>query len=126
MSGSVNKVTLLGRLGQDPESRETKDGRKVVIFSVATDERWRDQASGDMRERTEWHRVVIFNERLADVASAYLRKGNQVYLEGQLQTRHWDDADGQPRITTEVVLSGYQARIELLDGRGAAQDEEAA
>lgn len=109
MSGSVNKVTLLGRLGQDPESRETKDGRKVVSFSVATDERWRDQASDDTRERTEWHRVAIFNERLADVASAYLRKGNQVYLEGQLQTRHWDDAHGQPRITKEIVLSGYQA-----------------
>ncbi|MGI9507557.1 MAG: single-stranded DNA-binding protein [Geminicoccaceae bacterium] len=119
-------MTLLGRLGQDPESRETKDGRKVVTFSVATDVRWHDRSSGDLRERTEWHRIVIFNERLADVAAAYLRKGNQVYLEGQLQTRHWNDADEQPRITTEIVLSGYQARIELLEGCSAAQDEEVA
>jgi len=126
MSGSVNKATLLGRLGQDPDIRETKQGKKIALFSLATHEKWRDQTKDEMQERTEWHRVVIFNERLAEIAEAYLAKGRQVYLEGQLQTRQWDDQDGNPRITTEIVLSGYDAKLTLLDGRGAAVDDEAA
>lgn len=126
MSHSVNKATLLGRLGQDPEIRETKQGKKIAHFSLATHEKWRDQDSSEMRERTEWHRITIFNENLAKIAEAYLSKGKRVYLEGQIQTRHWDDADGQPRITTEIVLSGYQAQLTLLDGQDPATGEEAA
>jgi single-strand DNA-binding protein len=126
MSGSVNRATLLGRLGQDPEVRETREGKKVVYFSLATHQKWRDQKSGAMQERTEWHRVVIFNERLAEIAEAYLAKGRRVYLEGQLQTRQWTDPEGHQRVTTEIVLSGYNAQLTLLDGQGAAGDDEAA
>ncbi len=126
MSGSVNKATLLGRLGQDPEIRATKQEKKIALFSLATNEKWRDHSSGEMQERTEWHRVVIFNERLAEIAEAYLTKGRQVYLEGQLQTRQWNDQDGNPRVTTEIVLSGYDAKLTLLDSQGAAVDDEAA
>jgi single-strand DNA-binding protein len=118
MAGSVNKVILIGNLGRDPEVRTTQDGQKIVHLAIATSERWRDRASGDQRERTEWHRVVIFNERLAEVAEKYLSKGRQVYLEGQLQTRKWTDQSGQERYTTEVVLQRFRGELTLLGGRG--------
>jgi len=118
MAGSVNKVILIGNLGRDPEARNLQDGNKVVNFPVATSERWRDRQSGEQRERTEWHRVVIFNERLAEVAERYLRKGSKVYLEGALQTRKWTGNDGQERYTTEVVLQRFRGELTLLDSRG--------
>ena len=118
MAGSVNKVILVGNLGRDPEVRSLQDGNKVVNLSVATSESWRDRESGERRERTEWHRVVIFNDRLADVAEKYLRKGSKVYLEGQLQTRKWTGQDGQERYTTEVVLQRYRGELTMLDTRG--------
>ena len=114
MAGSVNKVILVGRLGNDPESRTMSNGNKVVNLSVATSERWRDRQSGEQRERTEWHRVVIFNDRLAEVAERYLQKGSQVYLEGQLQTRKWQDQNGQDKYTTEVVLQQYRGELTML------------
>lgn len=124
MAGSVNKVILVGNLGRDPEVRSTQDGTKIVHLAVATSERWRDRGSGEMRDRTEWHRVVIFNERLADVAERYLSKGRSVYLEGQLQTRKWTDQGGQDRYTTEVVLGRFRGELVLLGGRdsGAPAD----
>lgn len=118
MAGSVNKVTLIANLGRDPEVRFSQDGTKIVNFPVATSERWKDRNSGENRERTEWHRVVIFNDRLADVAEKYLRKGSQVYLEGQLQTRKWQDQAGQDRYSTEVVLARFRGELQLLGGRG--------
>jgi single-strand DNA-binding protein len=121
MAGSVNKVILIGNLGRDPEVRSTQDGTKIVHLAVATSERWRDRNSGEMRDRTEWHRVVIFNERLADVAERYLAKGRSVYLEGQLQTRKWTDQGGQDRYTTEVVLQRFRGELVLLGGRGEGQ-----
>lgn len=120
MSGSVNKVTLLGNLGRDPEVRQTQDGTKIVQLSVATSERWRDKNSGEQREKTEWHRVVIFNERLGEVAEKYLSKGRSVYLEGQLQTRKWQDKSGQERYSTEVVLQRFRGELVLLGGRDDA------
>ena len=118
MAGSVNKVILVGNLGRDPEVRSTQDGMKIVNLSLATSERWRDRNSGEQRERTEWHRVVIFNENLARIAEQYLRKGSNVYIEGQLQTRKWTDQSGQERYTTEVVLQRYRGELTLLGGRG--------
>jgi single-strand DNA-binding protein len=118
MAGSVNKVILIGNLGRDPEVRSTQDGAKIVQLSVATSEQWRDRSSGERKERTEWHRVVIFNERLAEVAEKYLRKGSKVYLEGQLQTRKWTDKDGNDKYTTEVVLGKFRGELTMLDGRG--------
>ena len=118
MSGSVNKVILIGNLGQDPEVRRTQDGRPIVNFSVATTETWRDRQSGERREKTEWHRVVIFSEGLAKVAEQYLKKGMKVYVEGQLQTRAWDDQQGQKRYTTEIVLQNFNGVMHMLDGRG--------
>ena len=118
MAGSVNKVILVGNLGRDPEVRQTQDGKPIVNLSVATSENWRDRATGERREKTEWHRVVIFNDRLADVAQKYLRKGSKVYLEGQLQTRKWTDQSGQERYSTEVVLSQFRGELTMLDGRG--------
>ena len=118
MAGSVNKVILVGNLGRDPEIRNTQDGMKVVNLSVATSERWKDRMSGEPRERTEWHRVVIFNENLARVAEQYLRKGSSVYLEGQLQTRKWTDQQGVEKYTTEVVLGRFRGELTLLGGRG--------
>ena len=118
MAGSVNKVILVGNLGRDPEVRQTQDGTRIVHLAVATSERWRDRASGEMRDRTEWHRVVIFNERLGEVAERYLSKGRSVYLEGQLQTRKWTDQSGQDRYTTEVVLQRFRGELVLLGGRG--------
>lgn len=126
MAGSVNKVTLVGNLGRDPEVRFTQDNRKIVHLSIATSERWRDRQSGDNRERTEWHRVVIFNENLADVAERFLSKGRSVYLEGQLQTRKWQDQQGQERYTTEIVLQRFRGELVLLGGRddmGGGRDD---
>lgn len=118
MAGSVNKVILVGNLGRDPEVRRTNDGNKIVNMSVATSETWNDRASGERKEKTEWHRVVIFDERLADVAEKYLKKGSKVYVEGQLQTRKWQGNDGQEKYTTEVVLSRFRGTLTMLDGRG--------
>lgn len=117
MAGSVNKVILIGNLGRDPEIRNMQNGGKVVNLSVATSERWRDRNSGEMQERTEWHRVVIFNERLTEVAEKFLRKGSKVYVEGQLQTRKWQDQSGQDRYSTEVVLQRFRGELTMLDGR---------
>jgi len=119
MAGSVNKVILVGNLGRDPEVRSTQDGMKIVQLSLATSESWKDRASGERRERTEWHRVVIFNERLAEVAEQYLRKGSKVYVEGQLQTRKWQDKEGQDRYTTEVVLGRFRGELTMLDTRAS-------
>jgi len=118
MAGSVNKVILVGNLGRDPEVRTLQDGTKVANLSVATSESWRDKASGERRDRTEWHRVVIFNDRLADVAERFLKKGSKIYVEGQLQTRKWTDQSGQERYTTEVVLQRFRGELTMLDGRG--------
>ena len=123
VSGSVNKVIPVGNLGRDPEIRSLQDGNRVANLSVATSETWRDRQSGERRERTEWHRVVIFNDRLADVAEKYLRKGSKVYLEGQLQTRKWTGQDGQERYTTEVVLQRFRGELTMLDSRGGAGTE---
>jgi len=120
MAGSVNKVILVGNLGRDPEVRHTQASQKIVHLSVATSERWRDRASGEQKERTEWHRVVIFDERLAEVAEKYLAKGGTVYLEGTLQTRKWTDQGGQERYTTEVVVPRFGGELTLLGGRGGA------
>ncbi|WP_415420835.1 MULTISPECIES: single-stranded DNA-binding protein [Acetobacteraceae] len=117
MSGSVNKVILVGNLGKDPEVRHAQSGQKIVSFSLATSDTWNDRASGEKRERTEWHRVVIFNDRLADVAERFLRKGRKVYLEGALQTRKWTDQSGQERYTTEVIVDRFRGELVLLDGR---------
>jgi len=118
MAGSVNKVILIGNLGRDPEVRTFQNGGKVCNLAVATSERWKDKASGENRERTEWHRVAIFAEPLVRVAEQYLRKGSKVYLEGQLETRKWQDQSGQDRYTTEVVLRPYRSELTMLDGRG--------
>ncbi|HVY43041.1 MAG TPA: single-stranded DNA-binding protein [Hyphomicrobiaceae bacterium] len=119
MAGSVNKVILVGNLGADPEIRRTQDGRPIANLRVATTETWRDKTSGERREKTEWHRVVIFNEGLCRVAEQYLKKGAKVYIEGQLQTRKWQDQQGQERFSTEVVLQGFNSQLTMLDGRGA-------
>ena len=118
MSGSINKVILVGNLGADPEIRRTQDGRPIVNMNIATSESWRDRNTGERREKTEWHRVVIFNEGLAKVAEQYLKKGAKVYVEGQLQTRSWEDQQGQKRYSTEVVLQGFNSNLTMLDGPG--------
>jgi len=118
MSGSVNKVILLGNLGRDPEVRQTQDGTRIVHLSIATSERWKDKNSGEPREKTEWHRVVIFNDRLGEVAEKYLSKGRQVYVEGQLQTRKWQDQSGEDKYTTEIVLQRFRGELTLIGGRG--------
>jgi len=115
MAGSVNKVILVGNLGKDPEVRTTQDGTKIVNFTLATSETWNDRASGERKERTEWHRVVIFNDRIADVAEKYLRKGRKVYVEGAVQTRKWTDQSGQERYTTEVVIGRFRGELVLID-----------
>ena len=117
MAGSVNKVTLVGNLGKDPESRSFQNGGKVVSFSVATSESWKDKNSGERKDKTEWHNVSIFSEGLARVAEQYLKKGSKVYLEGQLETRKWQDKDGNDRFTTDVVLRNFNSSMVLLDGR---------
>jgi single-strand DNA-binding protein len=123
MAGSVNKVILVGNLGRDPEVRYTQSNQKIVHLSIATSERWKDRSSGETKERTEWHRVVIFNESLAEVAERYLSKGRTVYLEGQLQTRKWQDQSGQERYTTEIVLQRFRGELVLLGGRGEGPAE---
>lgn len=120
MAGSVNKVILVGNLGRDPEIRRTGDGKPIANLRIATSENWRDRASGEKREKTEWHTVVIFNENLCKVAEQYLRKGSKVYLEGQLQTRKWQDQQGQERYSTEVVLQNFTGVLTMLDGRPGA------
>ena len=118
MAGSVNKVILIGNLGADPEIRRTQDGRPVANLRIATSETWRDKNTGERKEKTEWHRVVVFNEGLCKVIEQYLKKGAKVYLEGALQTRKWQDKDGQDRYSTEVVLQGFNSQLTMLDGRG--------
>jgi single-strand DNA-binding protein len=117
MAGSVNKVILVGNLGRDPEVKSMQDGRSLVNMSVATSETWRDRNSGERKERTEWHRVVIFNDKLAEVAQKFLKKGAKIYLEGQLTTRKWTDQSGQERYTTEVVIPRFGGSLTMLDGR---------
>lgn len=124
MAGSVNKVILVGRLGRDPESRQTQSGEKVVNLSVATSQSWTDKRSGERKEKTEWHRVVIWNQHLGDIAEKYLSKGALVYLEGQLQTRKWTDQSGQERYATEVVLARFRGELAMLETK--PQDEAAA
>jgi single-strand DNA-binding protein len=117
MAGSVNKVILVGNLGKDPDVRHTQDGKAIVNLSLATTDSWRDKASGERKEKTEWHRVVIFNEGIAKVAEQYLKKGSQVYIEGQLQTRKWTDKDGVEKYSTEVVLQNYGGQLTMLGGK---------
>jgi single-strand DNA-binding protein len=123
MAGSVNKVILVGNLGRDPEVRNTQDGSKIVNFTLATSETWNDKASGERKEKTEWHRVAVFNERAADFAERYLKKGAKVYVEGALQTRKWTDQGGQERYTTEVVISRFNGQLTSLDGRSSGGDQ---
>lgn len=125
MSGSVNRVILVGNLGQDPEVRNLPNGGKVVNLSIATSESWRDKNTGERKERTEWHRVVIFSEGIAKVAEQYTRKGSKVYIEGQLQTRRWQDQSGADRYSTEIVLQGFNSALTLLDARQDSAPSEA-
>ena len=118
MAGSVNKVILIGNLGADPEIRRTQDGRPIANLRIATSETWRDKNTGERKEKTEWHRVVIFNEGLCKVVEQYVKKGAKLYIEGQLQTRKWQDKDGQDRYSTEVVLQGFNSTLTMLDSRG--------
>ena len=118
MAGSVNKVILIGNLGQDPEIRSFQNGGKVANLRIATSEQWKDRNSGERRERTEWHRVAIMSEGLVNVVERYLKKGSKVYIEGQLETRKWQDQSGQDRYTTEIVLRGFNSTLQMLDGRG--------
>ena len=118
MAGTVNKVILIGNLGADPEIRRTQDGRPIANLRIATSDTWRDKATGERRERTEWHRVVIYNEGLCKVAEQYLKKGSKIYLEGALQTRKWQDQSGQDRYSTEVVLQGFNSQLTMLDRAG--------
>jgi single-strand DNA-binding protein len=120
MAGSVNKVILIGNLGADPEIRRTQDGRPVANLRIATSDTWRDKTTGERREKTEWHRVVIFNENLCRIAEQYLKKGSKVYIEGALQTRKWQDQSGQDRYSTEVVLQGFRGELTLLDRAGSS------
>lgn len=117
MAGSINKVILVGNLGRDPEVRATQDGREICNLNIATSDSWKDKSTGERRERTEWHRVVILNDALVNVAKNYLRKGSKIYIEGALQTRKWTDKDGNEKYTTEVVLQGYGSNLTMLDGK---------
>src|SRR5579863_4201979 len=121
MAGSVNKVILVGNLGKDPEVRTTQDGTKIVNLTLATSETWNDRQSGERKERTEWHRVVIFNDRIGDVAERFLHKGSKIYVEGSLQTRKWTDQQGQERYSTEVVISRFKGELTMLDTRGGGE-----
>ena len=121
MAGSVNKVILVGNLGRDPEIRSTQDGMRIANLNLATSESWRDRASGERKERTEWHRIVIFNERLVELAEKYLRKGSKIYVEGALQTRKWTDNAGAEKYSTEVVLQRFRGELTMLDGAGGAR-----
>ena len=118
MAGSVNKVILVGNLGRDPETRFTQTGKKIATFSNAPSKQWRDRQSGERRERTEWHRIVVFNEGLADVVERFVKKGSKLYIEGQLRTRKWQGQDGKDNYTTEVVLEGFNSNLTMLDNRG--------
>jgi single-strand DNA-binding protein len=118
MAGSVNKVILIGNLGRDPEVRFSQDGKKIVNFSIATSESWKDKQTGERREKTEWHRIVVFSEGLAGIAERYLKKGSKVYVEGALQTRKWTGNDGVEKYSTEIVLQGFNSTLTMLDGRG--------
>ena len=122
MAGSVNKVLLLGNLGKDPDVRYANDGTKIVNLTVATNESWKDKQTGERKDRTEWHRVVVFNDKLAEIAEKYHKKGSKVYLEGQLQTRKWTDTSGAEKYTTEVVLARYRGELTLLDSRAGSGD----
>jgi single-strand DNA-binding protein len=122
MSGSLNKVILIGHLGRDPDIRSTQDGREIANLSLATSESWKDKGSGERKEKTEWHRVVIFSEGLVGVAKKFLKKGSRLYIEGQLQTRKWTDKDGAEKYSTEVVMQGFGASLVLLDQRGGDAD----
>lgn len=124
MAGSVNKVILIGRMGADPEIRSMNSGDKVASLRIATSERWRDKQSGERKEKTEWHQVVIWNEHLVKVAEQYLKKGARVYVEGQLQTRKWQDQQGQDRYSTEVVLQKFKGELQMLDGKGSSDEPE--
>lgn len=126
MAGSVNKVILLGNVGRDPEVRTAQDGSKIVSFSVATSEYWKDKSSGERKDRTEWHRVVVFNTNLAEVCEKYLHKGSKVYLEGQLQTRKWQDQNGVEKYTTEVVIPRFRGELSLMDNRSDGNTEDSA
>jgi single-strand DNA-binding protein len=122
MAGSVNKVILVGNLGRDPEARNMQSGDKVVSFSIATSESWNDRASGERKEKTQWHRIAIFNQKLGEIAEKYLKKGSKVYLEGSLESRKYTDKDGNERETTEIVLGKFRGELTLLDGRGGGGD----
>jgi single-strand DNA-binding protein len=122
MAGSVNKVILVGNLGKDPEVRSAQDGSKIVNLTLATSETWNDRASGERKEKTEWHRVVVFNDRVADVAERFLKKGAKIYVEGSLQTRKWTDQQGQERYTTEVVIGRFNGQLTMLDTRSGGGD----
>jgi len=117
MAGSVNKVILVGNLGKDPEVRSAQNGSKIVNFNLATSETWNDKTSGERKEKTEWHRIVVFNDRIAEVAEKYLKKGQKVYVEGSLQTRKWTDQQGQEKFTTEVVIDRFRGELTMLSGR---------
>ena len=118
MAGSINKVILVGNLGRDPEIRQTQDGMKIANFSIATSESWKDKTTGERRDKTEWHRIVIMNDRLSEIVEKYVKKGSKVYIEGQLQTRKWTDQSGMERYTTEVILGRYKGEMHILDSRG--------
>ncbi|CAO5681880.1 MAG: Single-stranded DNA-binding protein [Holosporales bacterium] len=120
MAGSINKVILVGNLGKDPEIRQTQDGFKIASFSIATSEYWKDKASGERKEKTEWHRIAVMNENLVDVVEKYIKRGTKVYVEGQLQTRKWVDQNGQDRYTTEIILGRYRGELLILDNKSSA------
>lgn len=120
MAGSINKVTLIGNLGRDPEIRSTQDGREIANLALATSESWKDRNTGERKEKTEWHRIVIFNEGLVNVVKNYVKKGSKLYIEGQLQTRKWTNKEGQEQYSTEIVLQGYGGNLTMLDGKGGA------
>lgn len=126
MAGSINKAIIIGNLGRDPEVRATQDGREIVTLNIATSESWKDRATGERKEKSEWHKIVVFNENLGRVAKEYLRKGSKVYVEGQLQTRKWTDKDGVERYSTEIVLQNFNGNLTLLDGKksGDAYEEQ--
>jgi len=123
MAGTLNKVTLIGNLGKDPEIRTTSDGRELANFSIATSESWKDKVTGERKDKTEWHRIVVFNEGLVRVIKSYVKKGSKLYIEGQLQTRKWTDNDNQERYTTEIVLQNYNSSLILLDSKGEGSGE---
>ena len=125
MAGSLNKVTLIGNLGADPEFKSMGDGKELATFNIATSESWKDKATGDKKEKTEWHRIVVFNDGLVNIIKNYVQKGSKLYIEGALQTRKWTDANGVEKYTTEVVLQNYGGQLILLDAKGGARGDAA-